>query len=206
MLVIGITGGVASGKSLVASQLEKLGARVLDADKAGHEVLNLPDVMEALRNKWGDRVFENDTVNRKQLATIVFENTEQGDRDLAFLEALTHPRIRQILVRQLSRLEKQPDIPAVILDAPILFKAGWDQLCDKIVFVNAPAAIRQIRAVEKRNWNSDELAKRENRQLALDQKRSRASDFIDNFATVAACQKQVAAMWSSWGLSLPNPS
>lgn len=206
MLVIGITGGVASGKSLVASQLEKLGAHVLDADKAGHDVLNLPDVMEALRDRWGDRVFDNDTVDRKQLAAIVFEDSEQGNRDLAFLEALTHPRIRQILVRQLSRLKQLPDIPAVVLDAPILFKAGWDQLCDKIVFVIAPAATRQVRSVEKRNWESDELAKRENRQLTLDQKRARASDFIDNSSTVAACQKQVAAMWSSWGLSLPNPT
>ena len=96
--VIGMMGGVASGKSFVARQLGQCGAAVIDADRLGHEVLRLPEIEAAARQRWGDEIFSTDgQIDRRRLAARVFAATPEGREDLRYLESLTHPRIREFL-------------------------------------------------------------------------------------------------------------
>jgi dephospho-CoA kinase len=96
--IVGLLGGIASGKSLAAAQLVNLGAGLLDADAAGHEVLKRDDVRQAIRLRWGDGVFDAaGHVVRPALARLVFAVTPEGRADLAYLEQITHPLIGELL-------------------------------------------------------------------------------------------------------------
>lgn len=204
MVVIGIAGGIASGKSTVARMFQQLGAEVLDADRTGHEVLQLPHVIEQIREQWGDKVFLPDgTVDRSALARIVF-NPVTGSRELERLEEITHPEITRRLVQQLDAMRKR-SVPAVVLDAPVMFKAGWDQLCDRIVWVDAGRTTR-LRRAAGRGWDADELQRREALQTPLEVKRQRATDVIDNSADEENTFSQVKRLWQEWRLPLPESS
>lgn len=194
MRVIGITGGVASGKSLVAGQLAQLGAEVLDGDRCGHEVLEQPEVRDALRARWGEAVFNAEgRVNRSAVAQIAFAPPPSGPPELQFLENLTHPRIKDMLWRQIEQMRCK-NRPAAVLDAPVMFKAGWDALCDKILFVEVPREQRLARA-RQRGWTEQEFTRREAAQESLDMKRSRADVVIDNSGSVESTRQQVERFW-----------
>ena len=197
MQVIGILGGVASGKSLVARQLEKLGAVVLDADALGHEVLRRPEVTVAIRDRWGERVIaEGGQIDRSAVARIVFADSAEGRRELEFLEELTHPKIGELLRRRLDELAMAGQAPAAVLDAPVMLKAGWDGHCDRIVFVDAPREVRLARA-RGRGWNEEVFSAREAAQESLDAKRERADVVIDNSSSTELTQAQIEHLWQS---------
>ena len=201
MLVIGLAGGIASGKSLVAGCFQHFGATILDADRIGHEVLRQPEVIAAIKSRWGEKVLKNGEIDRSALARIVFSSNQLDFSELAHLELITHSRIGEKIRSRLERLESTT--PAVVLDAPVMFKAGWDQMCDKVVFVDADIAIRRRRA-RLRGWSEDELARREAFQLPIAKKRARSTDFIDNSESREATYIQARRLWRDWGLDLPT--
>ena len=163
MQVIGLVGGVASGKSLVARQLVELGAGWLDADRAGHEVLELKEVKQAIRDRWGDEVVDADgSLSRVAIGRRVFGNAPSAAGERRFLEQLTHPRIGEFLGRQAAALEAAGK-KALVLDAPLLVEAGWSEFCDKTIFVEAPREVRLQRA-RGRGWSESEFAAREARR------------------------------------------
>lgn len=179
MKVIGILGGVASGKSLVANQFRRLGAEVLNADIVGHEVLRETEVITALCERWGDRVLdEHGQINRAEVANIVFAPPPDGPKQLAFLEQITHPRIGQHLRQQIEALSAS-GVEVVVLDAPVMMKAGWDRLCDQIVFVETERNTRKQRA-RMRGWTDEAFAAREDAQESLDKKRDVSDCVINN--------------------------
>jgi dephospho-CoA kinase len=197
MQVIGILGGVASGKSLVAQQLEQRGAVVLDADALGHEVLRAPEVKTAIHDRWGNNVFTAERqVSRAAIARIVFDDTAAGRRELAFLEELTHPKIGELLRRRLEELVIAGEVQVAVLDAPVMLKAGWDDYCDRIVFVDAPRELRLERARE-RGWNEEVFSAREGAQKSLDAKREHADEVIDNSGSSELTQAQIEHLWQS---------
>ena len=194
-LVVGLLGGVASGKSLVASQLQELGAGLLDADQAGHAALRLPEVLEAIRTRWGEKVFDaTGEVDRKAVASIVFARTASAADELRFLEGVTHPAIGQILLRQLADLSADGKW-VVVLDAPVMLKAGWDRMCDHILFVDAPRDVRLARA-KSRGWSETDFDDREAAQESLSAKRQRADTEIDNSQSASTTREQVARWWA----------
>lgn len=196
MQVVGLLGGVASGKSLVAEQLVQRGAGLLDADRAGHEVLRLPQIEAAARDRWGNDVFQPDGhLDRSRLAQIVFSNNQEGSRQRRYLEQLTHPEIGRLIGRQLRELEAAGKQVAV-LDAPLLLEAGWEGLCQKLVFVDAPPDTRLDRAL-RRGWTRQEFDARQQAQLPLEVKRQRAHVVIDNSGPPEATRAQVERLWES---------
>ena len=196
MHLIGILGGVAGGKSLVAGQLARLGAGLLDADRAGHEALRLPQIEAAVRRRWGDAVFGPDGhVDRSRLARIVFADPPDGPQERKYLEQLTHPEIGRLLSRQAEAMENS-GTAAAVLDAPLLLEAGWDKLCRKLVFVHAPRQTRLSRAVA-RGWSEEEFAAREEAQESLDFKRGRADVVVDNSGSPEQTQAQIERFWQS---------
>ncbi|MFT5525119.1 MAG: dephospho-CoA kinase [Pirellulaceae bacterium] len=195
MHIIGICGGIASGKSLVTDQFHALGAAILDADKAGHQVLKESAVIEILVERWGAKILdEQNQVVRSVVAKIVFAPHPAGPQELAFLEQTTHPQIGKRLKQQLNEF-KYADMKAVILDAPVMFKAGWDGMCDTIVFVDAPRAIRLDRA-KNRGWSEADFDAREAAQESLEVKRSRADLVIDNSGSQDQTAAQIEELWN----------
>lgn len=203
MEVIGLAGGVASGKSTVAAMFAELGAIRLDADGIGHEVLLDAEVKTLLRGKFGRGIFTpGGEVDRKKLAALVFGPDERSRHRLAELEAISHPRISRRLATELESLRRSGTVAAV-LDAAVMFKAGWDQYCTRIVFIRVPRAVRIARAIE-RGWAPEELDARESHQTPLAEKERKATDLIDNSTpNLEALRLQVRALWSRWGLPLP---
>ena len=196
MKVIGILGGVASGKTFVARQLQEQGAEVLDADRTGHAVLRLPAIREAAVQRWGLGMLGPDgQLNRKQLASIVFGPAPGGPRELAFLEGLTHEEIGRRLAAQAAEMTGR-GVLAAVLDAPVMLKAGWNRLCDKIVYVDAPEDVRRSRAAA-RGWSREDFDAREAAQESLDEKRRHSDLHIDNSGAPEYTRAQIEHVWHS---------
>jgi dephospho-CoA kinase len=196
MILIGILGGVASGKSEVSCRLRSLGAAVLDADRVGHAVLREAEVRRAVQCRWGEAVLDAaGEIDRRKVAEIVFAAAPESKAELTFLEELTHPRIGQRLQEQLAELHRE-GVRAAVLDAPVMLKAGWDRMCQRIVFVDAPRDVRLARA-RQRGWTEADFAAREAAQEPLETKCSRADVTIDNGLTRQHLFAQVDRFWQS---------
>jgi dephospho-CoA kinase len=194
--MIGVTGGVASGKSVVAKEFARLGAGLLDADAAGHAALRLPRVEAAVRERWGEAVFGPEgRIDRARLASVVFASGPDGEAEREYLEQLTHPEIARQIERQ-AREYDAAGAPVAVLDAALLFEAGWSDKCEKTIFVDTPCEIRLARAMN-RGWTEEDFAAREGAQESLDRKRARADVIIDNSGPLQRTQAQVELFWAS---------
>jgi len=195
MITLGLVGGIASGKSVVAECFRDLGAVVLDADKAGHDVLREPGVVAPLRQRWGDRILESGgQISRREVARIIFSPGNDAERE--FLEKITHPLIERRLQQELARVKSFASPPRVIvIDAALLFEGGWDKLCDKIVYVDAPRDARLERAI-RRGWSAEQFAAREAAQLPLEEKRTRSHILIRNVRTIEHVRDVVRLTWN----------
>jgi len=195
MLTLGLVGGIASGKSVVANCFRDLGAVVLDADRAGHAVLREPDVIAALKARWGERILDpTGQVSRREVAKIVFAREDGSERK--FLEQLTHPRIQMRLQQELLKVQAaNPPPRVVVLDAALLFEAGWEKLCDKVLFVDAPRDVRLERAVS-RGWSAEQFAAREAAQMPVEEKRRRSDLLIRNVRTLEDIRNVVRLTWN----------
>ncbi len=190
--IIGIIGGIGSGKSFVAKLFGELGAMVINSDDLVHAVYGREDVKKTLREWWGDAVFQADgSVDRKAIAKRVFADADQRRR----LEQLVHPLVNQERQRLMESAKDDPAVTAFVWDTPLLVETGLDKLCDAVVFVDAPASVRLSR-VANRGWDEAELVRRENSQMPLDNKR-RISDYvISNAAEAASARSQVRLVFS----------
>lgn len=169
---------------------------MLDADRAGHEVLELAEVRRAARRRWGAGILGPDgRIDRGALSPIVFAPAPEGPREREYLEKLTHPRIRRRLERQATQLINEGK-PALVLDAALIFEAGWNDLCNVLVFVEAPREARLARA-RRRGYSEALFAAREAAQESLSVKRERADMIIDNSASGEWTRSQVERCWHS---------
>jgi dephospho-CoA kinase len=194
MKTIGIVGGIASGKSLVAKLFAELGAGHLDADQAGHDVLAEDAVRAALVDHWGPSILAADgNLDRAAIAKHVFAGGERADADRAFLESVLHPRIRALLTEKTAEFASAGR-PAVVLDAPLLLEAGWGPMCDLLVMVDSPRETRLARALE-RGWSAEEFFRRESAQWSVDDKRREANVLIRNDGSLDDLREAVRDVW-----------
>jgi len=191
--VIGIVGGIGSGKSSVARALaEIMPVTIVDADVAGHEVLLEPATKQALRDRFGEAIFTPDgEVDRPALGRIVFGADQESRSAKADLEKIVHPRIGEKIREQIASAQADPAIASVILDAAILLETGWKESCDAVVFVEVPEEIRLQRVMETRGWTAEEFAAREATQLPLEQKQALSDAMIDNSQSVKKAAEQL---------------
>jgi dephospho-CoA kinase len=196
MKILGLLGGVASGKSTVANLFHDLGAAVLDADRAGHEVLRMPAIRAAVGGRWGSAVVGPDSeIDRKAVAKIVFAPPPDGPYELDELERITHPEIRKKLLAEVEDFARQ-GVPVVILDAPVMLKSGWNTFCDAIALVDCPIEQRRARALA-RGWTAEEFERREAAQEPIEVKRRHANFVLDNSGEVSYIRQQVERCWQS---------
>jgi dephospho-CoA kinase len=187
--VTGLVGGIASGKSLVAGELQRLGAARIDADALSHEVLREREVEGAVIERFGAEVRAPDgTVDRRALAGLVFGDSEA----LHDLEALLHPRIRARIAEALAGL---PPGRVVVLEAALLLENGLDRICDLVVAVEVPESLRTERAVRDRGWSAGEVGRREGHQLSAEEKTARADVVIPNTGTREDLRRRVGELW-----------
>lgn len=192
-LIVGLLGGIASGKSRVAALLQERGAAVLDADRLAHEELQRPEVRDEVEAAFGPGVVGRDGgIDRGALGALVFENRPK----LLALEAIVHPRVMARIAAEIERRGAAPGEArkVVALDAPLLVEAGGAGLCDEVLFVDAAPETRERRARE-RGWPPGELGRREARQVPLAEKRAGATAAIDNDGDLAATAAAVDRFW-----------
>lgn len=188
-LVIGLLGGIASGKSRVAALLAEAGASVLDADALARAALDEPEVVAALRSRHGDSILDADrrAIDRAALARATFGRPEH----LSHLESLVHPRVRERLLAALGELTAAR-VPAIVLDVPLLLENGaLARRCDLLLFVECSAPKRRKRAMAARGWDEHEIERRESHQLPLSEKRRRADVVLRNEGSDAELRRTV---------------
>jgi dephospho-CoA kinase len=191
--IIGIAGGIGSGKSFVARLFGELGCLVLAADEQVRAAYADPEVRDTLKQWWGDCVINREGhVDRRAVAQRVFEKPDERRR----LEALIHPRVAAMRDAAMAAAASDAQVLAFVWDIPLLFEVGLNTRCDAIVFVDAPWADRLRRVRETRGWDEAELRRRENLQLGLDNKRRMSNDIVQNTADVGFARKQVQEILS----------
>ncbi|MDP6547052.1 MAG: dephospho-CoA kinase [Phycisphaerae bacterium] len=191
--VIGIIGGIGSGKTTIADELSALGCAVVDADAIGHELLGDPDVLGELRRRWGDEIFTSaGEVDRASLAEIVFTSRDELDA----LNDILHPRIGREMARAVGLAVADESVGAIVLDAALLLEAGWNELCSHVVFVDTPPVERYRRVSERRGWRKENWEAREKMQISLDIKRSMCDYSVDGSSSVSHLRQQVRKLYS----------
>lgn len=192
-IVIGLLGGVASGKSTVAHCFAALGAAIIDADKVGHSALEDPVVKELVAKRFGKAILLPDgSIDRRRLGAEAFQDAAKR-RDL---EAITHPWIRAHIRSNLDRLLSECEVPAIVLDVSLLLESGaYDSDVNLLVFVDTPEEVRRSRATLNRSWGENEVPRRESHQLNLEEKRRRAHAVLENRGSPGSLEQQVRDLW-----------
>ena len=191
--VIGIVGGIGSGKSFVADLFGELGCFVSKSDEHVREAYLRPEVIKQVREWWGDSVLTPaGAVDRAAIARLVFSDSAQLKR----LEGLLHPLVEEIRNAASSKALENLQIKAIVWDTPLLYEVGLDKQCDAVVFVEAPLDQRAQRVARTRGWLPQELTRREKLQLPLDKKREMAQYIVYNTADAAGARRQVVAVLS----------
>ena len=187
--IIGIAGGIGSGKTFVAKLFGELGALVISSDEQVTDAYSDPEVRATLRSWWGDDVIRPDgEINRRLIGAKVFADPAERKR----LEELLHPRVHAARERAMAAAAaNNPRVVAFVWDTPLLFETDLHQQCDAVVFVDAPLETRLARVAETRHWDAAELARRENSQWGLDRKRNFADYVISNTAGAEVARGQV---------------
>ena len=185
--VIGLVGGVGSGKSTIARIFSELGAEIVDADRTAHAVLSRSDTKKQIRDRFGDDgVISDGEVDRRRLAEIVFSDPEALDD----LERMMHTKILRRMRSQIADADRR-GVDAVVVDAPLLVECDATGMCDVMVWVDCPARIRDERLRESRGWPRTERRRRESAQIPLREKRKLADFTIDNRKSRKHTRKQV---------------
>ncbi len=192
LLVVGLMGGVGSGKSTVARLFAEHGAVVLDADALAHAALRRPEVKEEIVAAFGDGALDPaGEIDRPALAAVVFSDASRKRT----LEEIVHPRVRGDVERELARLAAADGPPRiVVLDVPLLLESPLDRLCDTRAFVDTPREVREERVRTTRGWDADELARREKNQMPIERKKAAAEYMIENVGSLESTRARVGAI------------
>ena len=187
-LVIGLTGGIASGKSTVSHMLSQAGLPIVDADQVAHMVEQPGGVaLTRLVDQFSDSILQdNGQLDRQRLGQIVFNSKHA----LAKVNAITQPLIRREIARQTDQA-LQDDAKAVILDVPLLFEEGYDDHCDSVVVVKVKPAVQLKRLMKRNGLDRQQAQARIDAQMSLEEKARRADIVIDNNGDQQALRKAV---------------
>jgi dephospho-CoA kinase len=200
MYVIGLTGGIASGKSTVVRMLEEKGAVLLSADAVGHEVYEpgRPAWQEIVDAFGRQVVAEDSTIDRKRLGAIAFSDPQQLQR----LNAITHPRMKEMMREKLNE-ERARGTRVAVLEAALLFDAGWDDLTDEVWVTVAPPEVAARRTAERSGLSVDEALSRIRAQMSNEERIGRSQVVIDTDCPLERTRKQVSQEWERLMERLP---
>lgn len=195
MRVIGLTGGIASGKSLVSQQLAELGATILDADKLGHESYKPgTDTYRAVIEAFGQDIVGSDgEIDRRALGTKVFGDDTGAARER--LEAIVWPAIRLLAKERIEELRGQ-GVPVVVLEAAVLIEANWLDIVDEVWLVIVEPATARQRIIERNGLSPEQADARIAAQLTNDERHPYAQVVIENNGSLDELHAAVSDAWS----------
>lgn len=193
MKIIGLTGGIASGKSTVAKMLEHKNIPVVCADTIAKQlVAPKSSVLKELVKAFGREILNRDqTLNRQKLGSLVFGNPQA----IATLNQIVHPAVISTFKKEIKRYQKQKTA-LLVLDVPLLFEAGLDQLCDQVITVYVPRTLQIARLKKRDSFLTTDAKKRIASQMSLLEKKKKADFVIDNRGTIKNSQKQLEKILS----------
>lgn len=202
MRVIGLTGGIAAGKSTVSETLRDLGAVVIDADKVGHEAYQPgADAYEALVSHFGREIVADDgQIDRRKLGGIVFADPAQRQA----LQDIVWPRMKQMMRDRLAEHRAQ-GVGAVVIEAAVLIEAGWTDLVDEVWVVQVDVPVALSRLMSRNGLSEADAMARINSQLSNNERAAYAQVVIDNSGTIDEARARVRTAWQAKPAGAANP-
>ena len=194
MIVIGLTGGIGTGKSEAARILQDLGAVVINADQVGHSAYTPhSEIWSEVVQAFGRDILDtNDEIDRRKLGAIVFSDSAQLER----LNRIMHPRMARMVQEQIDGL-RENGAPVVVVEAAVLFEAGWGSLVDEVWSTAAPEETVVARLVARNGLPEDEARKRINAQMSAAERAARSQAVVDNSEDITHLQEAVQALWET---------
>ncbi|WEV40944.1 dephospho-CoA kinase [Lactobacillus sp. ESL0681] len=190
-IVLGLTGGIASGKSTADAFFQTKGVPVIDSDRISHDILNIgQEGYQRVSAQFGPEYLNSDqTINRRKLGQLVFNDKQQ----LAKLNKLTHPLIFQTIAAKITH-HKQANVPLIVVDVPLLFEANGQSYCDQTLLIALPESLQLERLMQRDQLTRSAALARINSQMPLAQKVQLADYVIENTGTVAELNAKLAQL------------
>ena len=188
MKIVGLTGGISSGKSTVSSYFKQLEIPVIDADEVARKVVG-PNSQGAIeiRKAFGSDVFEEDgSLNRQKLGALIFSNAENRQK----LDDLLQPLIKIMILDEIEEYRQKGE-NMIVLDLPLLFEKQYEELCEEIIVVYVPRELQLERLMKRNQYTKQEALSRIDSQLSIEEKRKRATVLLDNQGTIQQLYHQV---------------
>lgn len=195
MKIIGLTGGIACGKSTVSKYLCEKGAVIIDADAIAHEFLAPGNLLyEAYRRHFGDEILlPGGQLDRRAIGQLVFRKPAERK----WMDETAHPIIQQEICRRLQQYKKEKKM-LIVLDVPLLFELGWDKMSEETCLVYTDEKIQLERLMKRNDYGREEAAARIAAQMPLEEKKKRADRLIDNSGSLSSTLRQVDILWKEW--------
>ncbi|WP_195536472.1 dephospho-CoA kinase [Bacillus paralicheniformis] len=194
-LVIGLTGGIASGKSTVAQMFQQCGITVVDADVIAKEAVEqgMPAYHKIAETFGQGVLLETGGIDRRKLGEIVFTNEEKRMQ----LNAIVHPEVRKMTIKQRDEAIRAGE-RFVVLDIPLLYESGLEHLTDKVIVVWVPMELQLERLIKRNRLTEDEALNRIHAQHSLDEKKKKADAVIDNSGSLKDTEVQLHQLLDTW--------
>ena len=194
MLVIGLTGGIGTGKSEAARHLVALGAELIDADVVGHEAYRPhAEAWRRVVEAFGEGILGPDKeIDRRSLGAIVFSDPEQ----LARLNGIMHPLMAGMVQERIDTYREE-GAGVVVVEAALLFEAGWNSLVQEVWVTDSPVDVVVQRLAQRNGMSEDEARRRVSSQMSRDERLERADFVIDNSGDVEGMQKAIDELWAT---------
>lgn len=204
MTVIGLTGGIASGKSTVAGMLESFGAQIIDADRLGHRVYEPGTTgFQKVVNAFGhDLVSKDGTIDRRLLGGKVFGAPDQMDR----LTDIVWPEIRKLAAAEIADLKKKHRDSVIVLEAAVLLEAGWEDLVDEIWVVTVKITTAAERLIARNGLNEEQAMARISSQMSTKERLAHADVQIDNSESLDDLKRRVVRQWKQLEKRIAAPA
>ncbi len=192
--IIGILGGIGSGKSTVAQLFADRGCALFDADRSAKKMLADEDIKERIRESFGGNVFnDKGLIDNQKLAEFAFSTPE----NIAVLNNIIHPGVLAEAETFIQSCKSELNVSFIVLDVPLLLETGWEKHCDFLVFVECDEDKRLERSAKKRGLKKNNVKKREKFQISLDKKAQIADYTISNNSDLSALAEQVDKIFTS---------
>ena len=184
-VIVGLTGGIAMGKTTISQFLKSKAIPVVDADQIAHEILTVDEVKVKLMDTFGESILDkNQNIDRRKLGPIVFNDQRQLEK----LNIIVQPYIRTEIVRQLDTFSASK---VVVLDAPVLFEQGYEKMVDYLLVIKTSAQIQVERLMQRDSLNEIDAQKRIQAQMPIEEKVKKADIVIDTSGTIEETRSQV---------------
>ena len=193
-MVIGLTGGIGTGKSEVARMLSELGAVVINADQVGHQAYTAySEIWHEVVEAFGEEILlATGEIDRQKLGAIVFADPEQ----LTKLNQIMHPRMARMVAHRIQELRDQ-GVSVVVVEAALLFEAGWDTLVDEVWVTDSDSDQVVFRLSARNGLEEQETRKRIDSQMSAEERLSRSDVVVDNSGDLATLHRTVESLWNS---------